>query len=206
MNFGHPVPAEHVRQRVVPLGRQRSDPGQRIANLFMTQTPPAAHTADSVCWGSTASLSQGTVRADLASWLVAKEIGGEADSGGHAAAAERACQKLSAGLSRTVSTTGSQALVSRALHLARAEFPFLEGVTAGLAPGRCYEGLIESTRDVEAAEVATGLVAVLARLLDLLVKYIGEKLTLRMVWEVWPDLPLLALIEPNNSEGQEAST
>jgi hypothetical protein len=153
-----------------------------------------------------AGLSQGTVPVDLASWLVAKEIGAEPDTDGTLAAAERACQKLSHGLSRSVSAVGSQALVSRALHVARAEFPFLEGVRAGIPPGACFEGLSERTRDVEAREAARGLVAVLGGLLGLLVKYIGDELTLRMVWEVWPDLPLLALSQPRNSDGQEASS
>lgn len=153
-----------------------------------------------------AGLSQGTVHADLASWLIAKELGGEANIAEQPAAAERACQKLSVGLSRTVSAAGAQALVARALHLARPEFAFLGGVRAGLPPGPCYEGLSDSTRDVATTEVARGLLAVLGTLLALLVKYIGEELTLRMVWEVWPDLPLLALSEPRNTDGQEAAS
>jgi hypothetical protein len=151
-------------------------------------------------------LSGGTVRRDLASWLVANEIGTETSGDAALAAAERVGAKLSHGLSRTISATGSQALVSRALHLAQAEFPFLQGIRAGLAPGMCFEGLTEVARDLAPGEAASGLLAVLRRLLDLLVKYIGEELTLRMVWEVWPDLPLLALSEPRQSDGQEASS
>ena len=40
-------------------------------------------------------------------------------------------------------------------------------------------------------------------LLDLLVGFIGEDLTLRLVREAWPDLPLLAPSQPWNSDGQE---
>ena len=45
-----------------------------------------------------------------------------------------------------------------------------------------------------------------AYLLDLLVGFIGEELTLRLVGEVWPDLPLLEPIQPGTSEGQEAAS
>ncbi|MDQ6674592.1 MAG: hypothetical protein M3069_28305 [Chloroflexota bacterium] len=150
-------------------------------------------------------LSARTVHLDLASWLVARELGAEADAEGLFAAAEQVGQKLSHGLSRSISAAGSQALVSRALHLEQTEFPFLEGVRAGIPPGACFEGLIESTRDVESGEAARGLLTVLRRMLDVLANYMGEELTLRMVREVWPDLPLLALSEPLNSDGQEAT-
>jgi hypothetical protein len=66
--------------------------------------------------------------------------------------------------------------------------------------------LSEHLRDVEAGEAGKGLVAVLGLLLDLLVGFIGEDLTFRLVREVWPDLPLLAPERSSNADGQEAAS
>jgi hypothetical protein len=146
------------------------------------------------------------IHADLASWLLAKEIGAELDACGQAAAAERVCQKLSRRLSRLVSPTGSQAILSRALHLARAEFAFLEGVRVGTPPEACLVGLGGRVSNNDAGEAARGLLAVLGLLLDLLVGFIGGDLTFRLVREVWPDLPLLAPGRSGNPDGQEAAS
>jgi hypothetical protein len=144
--------------------------------------------------------------ADLASWLLATEIGVEADPSNLSAATERVCQKLSRPLSRSISPAGFQAILSRALHLARAEFPFLEGVRAGRGPDACFEGLTEHVRDVEAGEASKGLRAVLGTLLDLLVRFIGEEITFRLVQEVWPDLPSREPSRPGNSDGRAAAS
>ena len=60
--------------------------------------------------------------------------------------------------------------------------------------------------DVEAGEARMGLVAVIGTLLDLLVRFIGADLTLRLVREVRPDLPLREPSRPGISDGQEAAS
>jgi hypothetical protein len=105
-----------------------------------------------------------------------------------------------------VSPAGAQAILSRALHLARADFAFLEGVLAGRPPEPCLNGIDERLHDVKAAEASAGLVAVLGAMLDLLVGFIGEDLTARLVREVWPDLPLHEPVRPGNSDGQEVTS
>jgi hypothetical protein len=127
----------------------------------------------------------------LAGWLLTREAGPGADSQGLAAATERVLQKLGPRLSSLAAPSGSQALLSRALHVARAAFPFLEGVRAAAAPHMCLQGLSEHIVDVDAAEVATGLQALLGVLLDLVVGLIGEDLTIGMARGAWPDLPPL---------------
>jgi hypothetical protein len=141
-----------------------------------------------------------------AGWLLATEAGGDMDARGLSAATERVCQKLWDRLSRLVSPAGSQGILSRAVHVAGAEFPFLEGVRTGTAPELCLEGLAERTRDIEPGEARRGLAAVLGIMLDLLVGCIGEDLTVRLVREVWPDLPWRAPQRPGNSDGQEAAS
>jgi hypothetical protein len=143
---------------------------------------------------------------ELATWLLAKETGGETDPPRLANAAERVGQKLSQRLGKSVSAAGAQALVARALKIARAEFPFLEGVSAGATPEECFAGLRKRVLSIEVSEVRTGLVAVLGILLDLLVGFIGEGLTLRLVRDVWPDLPLFEPTRSGKSDGQEAAS
>jgi hypothetical protein len=142
-------------------------------------------------------------RADLARWLLERETVGDADP---VVAAERVCQNLSPSVSRLVSPAGFQAILSRALHLAAADFPVLEGVTAGMAPATWLEGLDRQVQDVDADEVNSAVVAVLAGLLDLLVRFIGENLTLRLVQEAWPELSSREPTRIENSNGREAAS
>jgi hypothetical protein len=62
----------------------------------------------------------------------------------------------------------------------------------------CFGELTERINDVEDVEARKGLVSVLGILLDLLVAFIGEDLTLRLEREVWPDLPLSEPSRPGN--------
>jgi hypothetical protein len=127
----------------------------------------------------------------LAGWLLMQEAGPGADSQRLAAATERVLQKLGPGRARVATPSGNQALLSRALHVVRAAFPFLEGVRAGAAPDACLQGLGERILDVDPAEVANGLQALLGVLFDMVVGLIGEDLTIGVVRGAWPDLPPL---------------
>jgi hypothetical protein len=178
------------------------DPAKPTANGTFAR--PIGATRDSIY--SAGSSQASAIHADLVSWLLAKEVGAAGDAADLSGAAEQVCQKLSRRLSRLVSPAGSQAILARALHLARAEFAFLDGVRAGTAPEACLRGLDAHVLDVNASEVRKGLLAVLGLVLDLLVAFIGEDLTLRLVREVWPDLPLLAPGRPGNSDGLEAAS
>jgi hypothetical protein len=160
------------------------------------------HSADDVL---SPSLSAGTL-ADLAIWLLAREIGADVSSLGLAAAAERVCEKLANRLSRLVSPAGPRAILARALHISRARFPFLANVRAGMVPGPCLEGLREQIQDVDPGAARQGLLAVLETLLELLVGFIGEDLTLRLVGEVWAEVPFRHLSLPGDSGGQAAAT
>jgi hypothetical protein len=119
-------------------------------------------------------------------WLLAQELGPEADAAEVAAAAERVCQKLSSRLSTLVSPIGVQAVLARALHLGRADFPFLEGVRAGQPPGVCLVGLVVCVHDVGPAGARAGLDAVLGIVIRLLVGLIGHDLTMLQLREANP--------------------
>ena len=102
-------------------------------------------------------------------------------SDGPIGAAARACEQLRAPLARLVGVAGFRSLLSRALAMARAEVPALHAVHA--RPDGSLEGWngIRRTQDAEAG------VVVVAHLLGLLVTFIGEPLTHRLVRDAWPD-------------------
>lgn len=101
--------------------------------------------------------------------------------------AVRVFQKLRASLTRFAGPEGFASLLRRSLALARAESPALEGVTFN--PDGTLDGLEALASDTGngGAEAVVGIVA---HLLGLLITFIGEPLTLRIVRESWPDARL----------------
>jgi len=97
-------------------------------------------------------------------------------------------EKLRPHLTPLMGNVGFRALLSRALALANAEVPWLRAVHVK-ADGS-FQGLDELGAQVDPDEIFKGRVVLLAQLLGLLLAFIGEDLTLRLVREVWPELPL----------------
>ena len=126
---------------------------------------------------------------DLALWLLGEEMGDGPESEALLDAAERACQKLCRRLARLVTVAGYQALLARALHLARREFSFLDGVRAGATEDACFDGLRAKAEGIDPAMLRAALTTVLANVIGLLTTFIGEDLALRLVRDVWPDAP-----------------
>jgi hypothetical protein len=83
-------------------------------------------------------------------------------------------------------TTGFCALLARALKLAGAEVPLLRALQVNTDGS--LEGLDNLEAQADPQELAKGRVVLLAELLGLLVVFIGQSLTLRLVREVWPQL------------------
>jgi len=106
------------------------------------------------------------------------------------AAAERVFEKLSKRLAQLVTLVGSDALLARAVHLSRVEFPFLDGAQITRSDDSLTLRLGDSGKGAESGQVAEGFEAVLAILIALLVSFIGEDLTLHLLREVWPELPM----------------
>ncbi|HEY5940850.1 MAG TPA: hypothetical protein VIT87_08520 [Gemmatimonadales bacterium] len=97
-----------------------------------------------------------------------------------AAVTERTCLQLRAGLGRWIGAMGYRALLDRALILARAEHPALVGLSCH---GGDEEMIATAVRTHGAAEVAAGMVALVAGLVDLLGRIIGEEIAVRLVEE-----------------------
>ena len=125
---------------------------------------------------------------DLAQRLIDHEAAPRDSSEANIVAAFRVSEKLRRLLSTLTGATGFRSLLSRALTLAKTQVPCLNMVQVN-ADGS-LEGLSEFC-DGEAG------VMLIAQLLGLLVNFIGEPLTLRLVDDAWPDL---LLKDTNSSE------
>ncbi|MEP7359683.1 MAG: hypothetical protein ABI847_20695 [Anaerolineales bacterium] len=96
----------------------------------------------------------------------------------------RVLEKLRVSVTRFAGLEGFNALQRRALALARAEAPVLEAMTIGpdghlAEPEKLFTGADDTG--------AEAIMAITTQLLALLIAFIGEPLTLRLVREVWPD-------------------
>jgi len=103
-------------------------------------------------------------------------------------AAFRVCEKLHAHMATMMGNTGFRALLGHALALATVEIPWLGSVRMKI--DGAFAGLEELQAQIDADELHKGGMVLLAQLLGLLVAFIGERLTLRLVSEVWPKLSL----------------
>jgi hypothetical protein len=127
---------------------------------------------------------------ELAEQLVAFEIASKSVSEADAHATCRVCEKLRRTLVTLTGTAGFNSVLLRALTLARREAPALSVVTVKA------DGSMEGLEGV-AAQATPVLVAYL---LSLLITFIGETLTMRLLHDIWPDLPGAAL----NARGKES--
>jgi hypothetical protein len=120
---------------------------------------------------------------DLSRRLLTIEAANGSAADLHSHEAIRVCEKLRISLTRLAGADGFAALLRRALILARTEADPLRSVTVKTD---CtldgFEQLASADKTEAGAELTT-------HLLDLLVTFIGQPLTLRLVREVWPDVP-----------------
>ena len=94
-------------------------------------------------------------------------------------------EKLCARMIKLAGVQGFQTLLSRALTMAKAEAPSLS--TVHVRPDGTLEGF-DGMASCEEPEVQKQAGTVLvAHLLELLVTFIGEPLTLHILHDVWPD-------------------
>jgi len=125
---------------------------------------------------------------DFAERLIAYETKGNKSPKTKTAAVFAVGEKLRLHLTALMGKVGFHTLLSRALVLANAEAPWLHAVHVK-ADG-CFGGLDELGGQVSPEKIAEGSVVLLAQLLGLLVAFIGGSLTLRLVREIWPEIPL----------------
>jgi hypothetical protein len=98
------------------------------------------------------------------------------------------CEKLRAPLAALMGRSGFRALLSRALAQAGQDVPSLRAVRVNAEGALARSN--EAAAPVSAAKEVLGSIALVAQLLELLVAFIGENLTLRLLRDIWPNLPL----------------
>ena len=100
-------------------------------------------------------------------------------------AAFRVCAKLRRPLTTLAGVAGFRSLLSRALTLARAEAPSLNAVQ--VAADGSLQGLDALASQTDKEQARDGGTILIAQLIGLLLTFIGEGLTLRLVQDVWPE-------------------
>lgn len=103
-------------------------------------------------------------------------------------AAFRSCEKLRVHLATSLGAVGFHTLLARALALATTEVPWLRPVR--IKADGPLEGLEDLQLKLDPDEFMEGGVVLIAQLLGLLVTFIGGNLTMRLVREIWPKVPL----------------
>jgi len=98
------------------------------------------------------------------------------------------CEKLRPLLATLMGTGGFRALLSRALVLTNAEVSGLRAV--GVNDVGILESHEESQSQLNSRKFFEGQVVLTANLLVLLMAFIGEDLTVRLVRDVWPDFQI----------------
>jgi hypothetical protein len=130
--------------------------------------------------------SRAAAATDAARRLWARSAGDARTPEQVAAAAELMCDQLRTGLGRWIGAQGYRALLGRAHGLVRGEHPALDGLG-------CLEGeqaqAIAAVRKHGAADVADGLMALVATLIELLGRIIGDEMAVRLVEQTCPLTP-----------------
>ena len=121
---------------------------------------------------------------ELANRLLADEAPAGKQRGASQPAAFRVCEKLRKRLGKLLGTAGFHALFSRALAMASEEVPWLRSLT--IEDDGSLKGLGELEANLEEDEIVEGEVVLVARLLELLITFIGPALTVRIIQDAWP--------------------
>ena len=116
--------------------------------------------------------------------LTYEAVAGENSEPGESAAF-RVCAKLGRPLNTLAGDAAFRSLLSRALTLARAEAPSLSAVH--VAADGSLKGLDELASQTDKEQAGKGGAVLIAQLIGLLLTFIGEGLTLRLVQDVWPE-------------------
>jgi len=128
---------------------------------------------------------------DLAIRLLTKASGSDNDT----PAAAQVLERLDAVLAHIAGQSGSRSLLERALALAQVDAPTLKTLHIAPGPSLGNEWRIAHSG---AFDAKSDQVVLVTHVLELLRTFIGERLTLQLVKEAWPDLDPSSGVEPLN--------
>ena len=114
--------------------------------------------------------------------LIALEISRNASSKPNPTAAFVAIEALVPHFGALMGAAGFRALISRAIVLSNAEVAWLHNLQ--VSKNGSFEGLNKLEVQVDPQEIANGGTVLLAQLLGLLVSFIGEDLTFRLLCDI----------------------
>jgi hypothetical protein len=131
---------------------------------------------------------------DLTQRLLAYEAFADETSEPEDSATLRVYEKLRQGIGRFAGIAGFQSLASRALALARTEAPSLSEVRVSADGALQGLGDIEHQFDIDMVRAGEfpageGGIILIARLLGLLLTFLGEPITIRLLRNAWPGAP-----------------
>ncbi|MDP2305601.1 MAG: hypothetical protein Q8P18_06210 [Pseudomonadota bacterium] len=92
-------------------------------------------------------------------------------------------------LGRWVGDESARVLLARAVDETRPQRAWLAGIRVTLGEGRCFVGLDERVEALAPTELAETMEELLVVLIELLAKFIGNDLALRIVIRGWPSGP-----------------
>jgi hypothetical protein len=132
------------------------------------------------------SLGDATLR-QLALKVLAQHAGSAAGAEALAAAARRAYDDLARVSAPLIGQVGVEALTGRAVNLAQREYPWLFQTREPEQAERPFTQVIACLERQDPAVAIEAAGAVFATLTGLLVTFIGEPLTARLLRQAWPD-------------------
>jgi hypothetical protein len=136
----------------------------------------------------------------FATRLVAHATQDDESSVVKARTALRVCEQMRPHLATLMGNDGFRALLARALTLAAPQASWLYSVHLNTGDG-CLHGCDDVGTGLDAEAITEAMGILVAHLLSLLVAFVGEKLTLRIVRQAWPQLPFdLDLGEDSGNE------
>jgi hypothetical protein len=123
----------------------------------------------------------------LALKVLAQHAGTAASSEALATAARRAYEELARVSTPLIGRVGVDALTGRAVHLTLRESPWLRGRREPAPTIESFDQVIARLEQQDPAVATEGAAAVFAAFAGLLVTFIGEPVTTRVLQKAWPE-------------------
>jgi hypothetical protein len=123
----------------------------------------------------------------LALKVLAQYAGEAAGSEALATAAHRAYEELARVSTPLIGQVGVDALTGRALHLTQQDYPWLRGRREPAPTNESFDQVIARLEQQDPPVATEGAAAVFATFAGLLVTFIGEPVTTRLLQKAWPE-------------------
>ena len=126
-------------------------------------------------------------RAQVFQRMLAREAGPDATAPEVAAAARHLGERFAQQLNPLIGAGGVAAIVDRSFHLTQRSVPGLAPIRASDRNDGPFALLQRSMEQQDPAAAAEAAIAMLAAIAELLVSFVGESVTARLLREAWPD-------------------